>query len=192
MRWWARRSRREKALLLLALLAVGGYLVGTFLVLPGLQEYARLQEQHDALQSQVERGLELSQQEPGMERQLQELRDEYRELEALLPMEEEIPALLSSLEDSFREEGVTLEFLQPLEPEVEGGMSYLPVELAFSGKMNDLQQVLYNLEDFPRYLQLTGADFSLPGGGEAEGELAFRVYYLRVPESLEEPADGDE
>ncbi len=192
MRFWARRTQREKTLLLVALLALAGYLAGAYLIIPGYEEYVRLQEQHRTLQAQVDRGLELSQQEPGMEQELERLRDEYRELEVLLPLEEEIPALLRNLEDSFREEGVTLELLQPLEPELEGEMAYLPVEMAFSGKMNDLQQVLHNLEEFPRYLQMTGADLALPGDGEVQGELTFRVYYLRVPATLEDPADHDD
>ncbi len=177
-------SRREQILSLVGVVAV--ILVGFYYILyqPRKAEYDSLVAQRDARQARVAEMERIAEQTAQLERQYQDLLTFIATLEAKLPTEKEIPALLVQMERQTISLHVDLRSLRPggleavtagqaqpqtqPQPQTQGGGTgqqqaaqarpeyyRLPVALSVEATFNEYVSLLRALRNFPRLIAVT-------------------------------------
>jgi type IV pilus assembly protein PilO len=121
-----------------------------------------------------------------LETNIAEMQEDYRHLEQMLPLSEEIPVFLKQIANLATRAGVKIDLLQP-GPVVNGeGISSRGIEMRVHGDYHDVGKFLSNVANAKRVIRTEGLDISgLTGtsakknveGGEKRGtvEASFKA-----------------
>lgn len=198
-------SRREQ-LLIIAGLAVVVVLGFYYLIYqPRTAEFQRLTAEREALQTRLEQMQAVAEQADQLERRYGELQAFIATIEAKLPTQKEIPALLVQLERLANQQRVNLQAIRPgaLEavsasaqaaqaggtpsapragaPAGQAKPEYyrFPIGLSFQATYNEYVSVLGALRDFPRLIAVTSVSMT-PGGKlpELNVQVSSETYVL--------------
>lgn len=172
-------SRREQILLIVGLAVV--ILLGFYYVIytPRAAEYRSLVAERDARQSRLEQMQRIAAQAEQLERRYAELQTFIKTIEAKLPTEKEVPALLVQMERLVTRLRVDLLALRPGALEaVSAGQSRggaapaasgqpaggqagrpeyfrFPIGMSFTATYNEFIALMDELKDFPRLIAVT-------------------------------------
>lgn len=162
-----------QAALLVVVLAIAGFAGWKVLIAPQRQEAAALERQIDDVHAQI---TEAQTAGPGSDVQPIRVADLFH-LSRAMPDRPDLPAVLLQLSAIASETGVNFESITPHDPELTGGYSRIPIDLAFQGHFYDLSDFLYRLRNLVGVhsgeLDATGRLFSVDSIAFAEGDLKF-------------------
>ena len=175
-------NRREQVLIIVGLVVV--ILLGFFYLIyqPRAAEFRKLSELREARQARLDQMEAVAAQAERLERRYSELQAFIATIEAKLPTQKEVPALLVQLERLTTRERVDLQAIRPgaLEAVSAGGQAQtsgaaqpaaqarpeyyrFPIGLTVTATYNEYVSLLAALRNFPRLIAVTSVAMT-PGG----------------------------
>jgi Tfp pilus assembly protein PilO len=176
-------SRREQILLLVGFIVI--VLLGFYYLIytPRMADYRQLVEERDTRQARLDQMQRIAAQAEQLERRYNELQAFIATIEAKLPTEKEVPALLVQMERLVNRERVDLQALrpgaleavaaqgaaaaqpaagtpgagaQPAQP-AQGKPEYyrFPINMQFTATYSEFVSLMAALKDFPRLIAVT-------------------------------------
>lgn len=186
-------SRREQILIIVgvvvALLVFFVYVVYQ----PKTAEYRELIAERDARQARLEQVRRIAAQAEELERRYEEKQALIATLEAKLPTEKEVPALLVQLEQLATSLRVDLDAIRPgaleaVSTEQAGGQAgaeqaqptyfRFPISLTFKGSFNQMVELTSALQDFPRLIAVTRISMNPTALPELNAQVDSVTYVL--------------
>lgn len=173
-------SRRERIMLIVTAILAVAAIFYYYVYSPRQAEYTRLVAERDDREAQLDRMKTTAQQRAQLERRYQDLLSFIQTVEAKLPKEKEVPALLVQLERLTKSLGINLQAIKPsalqavspapaatpaagaptgppapVNPQVPTGTSgyfRFPITLTMTTSYGELLRLANSLQNFPRLL----------------------------------------
>ena len=198
-------SRREQILLLVGLIVI--VLLGFYYLIytPKMAEYRQLVGERDTRQARLDQMQRIAAQAEQLERRYSELQSFIATIEAKLPTEKEVPALLVQMERLVNRERVDLQALRPGALEAvaaqgqpaaaqpaagtagtppaqpaQGKPDYyrFPINMQFTATYNEFVSLMAALKDFPRLIAVTRISMSPVKLPELSAQTDTETYVL--------------
>jgi len=165
---WRRLTRRERVLIVVALilaLGAGGYV---YVHEPLVKRQAALAEEIDLARQALARAQALAAEVPAREAAVERLRQRLAAAEARLAAPADLPAFLEAAEAAGRRAGVSIEAIRLMEPVDGGAYRRHPLALTVQGSYAGQVAFLEFLEGSGRLVTVDAFEVSrTPGGGYA-------------------------
>lgn len=192
-------SRREQILIVAGLVVVLLVVFNYVVYQPKAAEYRELTTERDARQARLAEVQRIAAQAEELERRYQEKQALIATLEAKLPTEKEVPALLVQLERLVTSLGVGLDAIRPgaleavsaeqggTQPGTQAGQAgaqaqptyfRFPIGLSFKGSFNQMVALTGALQDFPRLIAVTRISMNPTTLPELAAQVDSETYVL--------------
>ena len=183
-------TTREKALLLVALAAVLGFLGWKFVFIPVQGQINQLQAEKDLLQAEVDRLEEKISRKAALEKEWREMEGERERLSIVLPAQDQLPLVLGNLEELIGRYPVKLSLLRTGEFTDQPDYSGISFRSGFEGEDGSLLSLFEELERFPHLLIAEEAAWKREEGKSPNLEVVFTLVF-QEDEKEEEKKEGE-
>ncbi|PLX86560.1 MAG: pilus assembly protein PilO [Desulfuromonas sp.] len=142
---------------LLVLLVVGFYFL---LYQAQLEEYAAKEQQLASAQTKLIENRRIASNLPTFKAEHERLKQQLDRALTELPDKKEIPALLTSIGDLARQQGLDVLRFKPMGENAKGFYSEVPVELKLTGSYHDVAMFFDSVGNLPRIVNIGGLKMS--------------------------------
>ena len=157
-------------LLMMAVVAAGFY----FLFYQGqLEEHERLIEQRDAAEVQLRKNQKIAANLPVYKAEYEKMQAQLEKALDELPLEKEIPNLLTSIGDLATEKGLEILRFQPQKEVPQGFYAEVPVSLRLSGSYHQAASFFDAVSKLERIVNIQ--NLTLGGAKEVEGRTSLSI-----------------
>lgn len=182
----------QRALILTGVMVLAGVLWYLLLFVPNEDEIVSLRGQIDKLQKQIQEQQKAKDTKLSLEAEIKALEEELKVLSAKLPEEKEIPALLSTINEHGRLNGLEFLLFKQGKPVRKEFYSEIPVEIQVQGGYHQIVQFLSRIASMDRIVQVSNlkmGQYKPVGGGTIVASMQATTYKYETepPPKKEEP-----
>lgn len=170
--WFLRRPAYQRALMLLAVMALVGVAFVFLLYLPKVEEYSTLQKQNEQVQSKLQEDRRIAANLPRFKAEYERMKEQLDQALTELPNEKEIPSLLTTIATLAKENGLDVLLFKPEKERPQGFYAEVPVSLKLLGSYHQVATFFYAVSDLPRIVNIGKVSISLGKSGAGSTQLA--------------------
>lgn len=152
--WFLRRPAYQRALVVLAvmaLLVIGFYFL---LYMPKQEELAELRQRDRSLAAQLRKDQAIAANLPRFKAEYEKMREQLEQALTELPNEREIPTLLTTIASLAKDNGLEVLRFKPGNEKAQGFYARVPVDLKLVGSYHQVGRFFYEVGKLPRIVNI--------------------------------------
>ncbi len=170
--WFIKRPAYQRALMMLAVMALLVVAFVFLLYLPQDEEYSSLLQQNEKIIAKLQEDRRIAQDLPRFKAEYEKMNVQLAQALTELPNEKEIPSLLTTISSLAKDNGLDVLRFKPHGESPKGFYAEVPVELKLVGTYHQVARFFYDVGDLPRIVNIGKVVMALGKGGGANPELS--------------------